>query len=211
MRFSMFLLVMLISLPMAHSVCATDKAPSTAELGEKVPNLIFHDEAGKAFSLYDVKDRKAIVIVFLSFDCPVSTSYSEPLAGMDKQYGKHVSFIGLTVNDDESRAQVAKLARDFKIPFPVFKDEKLTAANALKADVTPECFVLDSDFVLRYRGRIDDSYFERLKKNPQITQQDLEQALGELLSGRPIKTASTLPIGCADRARSQGAAEGRRA
>ena len=82
----------------------------------------------------------------------MSTSYSEPLAGMHKQYGKHVSFIGLTVNEDESRAQVAKLARDFKIPFPVFKDEKLTAANALKADVTPECFVLDSDFVLRYRG-----------------------------------------------------------
>ena len=196
MRSSMFLLVMLISLPIAGSLRTTDKSPSTAKLGQKVANLTFHDEAGKTFSLYDVKDRKAIVIVFLSFECPVSTSYSDPLAGLQKQYGKHVSFIGLTVNEDESRAQVAKLARDFKIPFPVYRDEKLTAANALQADFTPECFLLDSDFVLRYRGRIDNSYFERLKKNPQVTSQDLEQALGELLSGRPVKTQSTLPIGC---------------
>jgi peroxiredoxin len=196
MRSSFLLLGMLISLPIADSVRATDKEPSTAKLGTKIPNLTFHDEAGKAFSLYDIKDRKAIVIVFLSFDCPVSTSYSDPLATIQKQHGNHVSFIGLTINDDESRAQVAKLARDYKISFPVYKDEKLTAANALKADMTPECFVLDSEFVLRYRGRIDNSYLERLKKNPQVTQQDLQQALGELLSGRPIKTPATLPIGC---------------
>jgi len=175
---------------------AVDKEPSQAKLGQKIPNLSFQDADGKTLSLYDLKDQKAIVIVFLSFECPVSTSYCDPLAAMQKDLGKHVRFIGVTTNLDETEGQVAKQAREFKIPFPVFRDDKLTAADALKADVTPECFVLDSDYVLRYRGRIDNSYAERLKKNAQITEQNLEQALGEILSGRPVKTPATLPIGC---------------
>lgn len=178
------------------SVCNAQE-PSTANLAKKIPNLTFQDEQGKSFSLYDLKDRRAIVIVFLSFECPVSNGYTAPLANMQRQYEKHgVSFLALTVNEDDSRAQVAKYAAEFKIPFPVYKDEKFTAADALKADVTPECFVLDGGYHLRYRGRIDNSYTERLKKHAQITEHNLQQAIGELLSGRPISTAATTPIGC---------------
>src|SRR5581483_10213401 len=131
-----------------------------------------------------LKDRKAIVLVFLSFECPVSNSYAGPLADMVKEYGKHgVTFWGLTVGDDDTPAQLAQLARDFNLNFPVFHDEKLRAADALQAGFTPEVFVLDGDYVLRYRGRIDDSWSARLKKHTQVTRHDLRQALGELLSG----------------------------
>jgi cytochrome oxidase Cu insertion factor (SCO1/SenC/PrrC family) len=53
---------------------AAQNAPR-AMLGEKVPNLAFKDEQSKIFQLHDLKDQKAIVLVFLSFECPVSTSY----------------------------------------------------------------------------------------------------------------------------------------
>lgn len=185
--------VLAIPLPAASG----DKEVNTANLGKKIPNLTFKDENGKTHSLYELKDKKAIVLVFLSFECPVSNSYSQPLANMAKEYGKYgVSFIGLTVNLDDSPAQVAKQARDFAIPFPVYRDDKLVAADALKADITPECFVLDGDYVLRYRGRIDDSYSERLKKHPQIKRHDLRQVIGELLSGRPVAEPATLAVGC---------------
>ena len=68
--------------------------------------------------------------------------------------------------------------------------------NALKAETTPECFVLDGGYTLRYRGRIDDSYYERLKKHPRATRQDLRQVLGELLSGRPVSVPATRAVGC---------------
>ncbi len=68
--------------------------------------------------------------------------------------------------------------------------------SALKAETTPECFVLDGGYTLRYRGRIDDSYYERLKKHPQATRQDLRQVLGELLSGRPVSVPATRAVGC---------------
>src|SRR3974390_1082953 len=75
-----------------------DPVVPKAPAGKKISNLKATDNSGKVFSLYDLKDRKAIVIVFLSFDCPVSTSYSQPLADMAAEFGKHVAFVGVTVN-----------------------------------------------------------------------------------------------------------------
>lgn len=174
-----------------------EKEASATPIGKKVANLTFQDAEGKKFSLHDVKDAKAVVIVFLSFECPVSNSYCEHLATLHMQYGKEgVRFVALTVNDDDTRAQVAKSARDYKIPFPVFKDDKLAAADALKADFTPECFVLDRDLVLRYRGRIDNSYSERLKKQPQITEHNLEDALKAVLAGKAVAKPATVAVGC---------------
>ena len=63
---------------------------------------------------------------------------------------------------------------EYKMPFPIFKDEHFRAADAFKADVVPSAFVLDHNFVLRYRGRIDDGYYARLKKNGRITHHDLQ-------------------------------------
>src|SRR5262249_2789841 len=86
---------------------ANEKVPPRGKLGAAMPNLTFRDESGQSFALHDFKDQKAIVIVFLSFECPVSNSYCALLADMVNEYGKHgVSFIGLTVNEDDSRADV---------------------------------------------------------------------------------------------------------
>src|SRR5438876_11521925 len=110
--------------------------PTTTHHGKKIANLAFTDADGKTTHLYDLKDKKAIVLVFLSFECPVSTSYAQPLADMHKEYAKHgVAFIGLTTNEDETPAQVAKQARHYNLPFPVYLDAKLSAANALKAQI----------------------------------------------------------------------------
>jgi len=180
---------------MISPVCAD--GPSRAKLGAKIPNLVLEGDKSQQLALYDLKDKKAIVLVFFSFECPVSNSYCQPLIDMHKEYEKHgVTFIGLTVNDDDTAAHVAKQARAFNLTFPVFRDRGLAAARALEADFTPECFVLDGNYVLRYRGRIDNSYSERLKKHQQVTKHDLRQVIGELLSGRPVAEPAMQAIGC---------------
>jgi peroxiredoxin len=176
---------------------AAQEAPR-AKVGEKVPNLAFKDADGTIFQLHDLKSKKAIILVFLSFDCPISASYSQPLTDMAKEFGKHGAVLwGLSPNTDESRADVARHAKDFNITFPVFRDDRLLAADALKAEITPEVFVLDGEFVLRYRGRIDDSYSDRLKKHAQITKHELRQTVAELLTGRPVSSSPTRAVGCA--------------
>src|SRR6266404_8033739 len=115
--------------------------PSRAKLGAKIPNLVLQGEKDQRLALHDLKDKKAIVLVFFSFECPVSNSYCQPLIDMHKEYEKHgVAFVGLTVNEDDTAAQVAKQARDFNLTFPVYRDRNLDVARALEADFTPECF-----------------------------------------------------------------------
>ncbi len=171
--------------------------PSKAKLGENIPNLTFKDDKGKTHRLYELENTKAIVIAFLSFECPVSKSYAQPLSEIADEFGKFgVTIWGLTTNEDDSRDDIAKAAKRFDLTFPVFKDERLRAAEALKADFTPEVFVLDGNFVLKYRGRIDDMYSERLKKHAKITEFNLRQTLAELVTGRPVTVSATRAVGC---------------
>jgi len=175
---------------------SAEEGASRAKLGARIANVTFTHADGKKVSLYDMKDKKIVVVTFLSFDCPVSNSYAKPLADMHAEYSKHgVAFLGLTTNPDDSLAQVAKHAHDYKIPFPVLQDTGLVAADALAANVTPEVFVLDANFVLRYRGRIDNAFYQRLK-HQQVTERNLHQVIGELLSGRPVSVQATEAVGC---------------
>jgi peroxiredoxin len=171
--------------------------PSNAKLGKKIDNFTLKDAAGKAFSLYDLKDKKAIVVVFLSFDCPNSTGYSPTLAQLGKEYtAKGVAFVGVCPCDDDAAA-IEKQAREYALPFPVYRDDKFAAADALKAEMVPEAFILDGQhYLLRYRGRIDNSYAARLKKNIAVTKHELRQGLDELLAGKDVSEPVTEAVGC---------------
>jgi peroxiredoxin/mono/diheme cytochrome c family protein len=171
--------------------------PSSDKLGTKIANVTFKDAAGKATALHDITDKKAVVVVTFNFDCPNSTGYAPTLAEMAKTYGdKGIAFVGVCPTDDDDAASIAKKAAEYKMGFPFYKDDKGAAVEALKAAITPEVFVLDHNFVLRYRGRIDDGYSARLKKNRNITHHDLKNALDELLAGKAVGTPLTKAVGC---------------
>jgi hypothetical protein len=166
-------------------------------LNKKIDNVAFKD-AGKTVALHDLKDRKAIVVAFLSFDCPVSNGYLPVLAELHKEYaGKGVAFLGVCSGDDIDAATLARRVAEFKVPFPVYRDEKLAAVQALKPQVASEVCLLDGDFVLRYQGRIDDGYRDRLKPNVQIKNHDLRRALDEVLAGKTVTVPVTTAVGCA--------------
>src|SRR5437763_15639806 len=85
-------------------------APNDAKLGTRIDNVTWHDAAGRACALADLHDAPAIVVVFLSFDCPVSTSYVAPLNDLAKEYSAQgVKFVGVCPGE-ASAAEVAKQA-----------------------------------------------------------------------------------------------------
>jgi len=167
----------------------------TDRLNKKIEGVAFTSLDGTPVALQTLADRKAIVVVFLSFECPVSNSYATPLAEMHKAYtDKGVAFVAVSTSDD--LAEVKKQAAEFKIPFPIYVDPKLEVTDAFKASATPEAFVLDHNFILRYRGRIDNGWSARLKKNHSTTEYDLKAALDSVLAGEYVKIPATRPIGC---------------
>jgi peroxiredoxin len=194
-RIALPLLALAVVIAPASSPAA-DPAPSTDRLNKEIDNVTFTDAAGKASSLKDHAGKTATVVAFLSFDCPVSNSYASTLIDLHKTFAeKGVGFLAIVPTDDDA-ARVARKAEEFKYPFPVFSDSKFVAAEAFKATVTPEVFVLDHNLVLRYRGRIDNGYSGRLKKNPQVTEHDLKAAIEALVAHKDVPTPATRAIGC---------------
>ncbi|MBA4192054.1 MAG: hypothetical protein C0467_29095 [Planctomycetaceae bacterium] len=184
---------LVLSLPLYGCITPPLYSAEPAKTPVKLP--AFLGAEGKAFTPYS-RGTKAVVVAFLSFRCPVARDYIEPLSKIAAEYGsKGVTVVGVIPTDDSS-ADVAKLATEYRAAFPVFLDHKLATADALQAGHTPEVFVLDADRIVRYRGRIDDKYGKRLKPNAQVTKHDLVAAIDEVLAGKPVTAPLTECVGC---------------
>jgi len=176
---------------------ARGESLTSAKLGQKIADVSFADVTGKKISLADLRGTKATVVVFLSFECPVSTSYSPVLTEMKKRYAdRGVTFVGICAGESETAASIAKRIAEFSLGFPVYCDNHGLAIAAFKAEKTPEAFVLDHNSVLCYRGRVDDAFAARLKRNQQIKSHDLENALDEIIAGKAVSHPVTEAIGC---------------
>ncbi|HEV3236765.1 MAG TPA: redoxin domain-containing protein, partial [Gemmataceae bacterium] len=185
-----------ISLTIIQIARAEDR-PSNANLGKKIEAFELKDTQGQTHTFADFKDKKVVVFVFLSFDCPVSRSYAQPLSNLAKEYAdKGVTLLGICVSD-EKPDDLAKAVGDYKITFPVLMDPKGVAVDQFKAETTPEAFVIDNKGVLCYRGRIDNTYAARLKKNEKTTEFDLKHAIEEVVAGKEVGRPATQAIGCA--------------
>src|SRR5438552_61166 len=107
-RIRPYVLTVAVALMLALRAPAQED-PVTARLGKKIDNFTLKDANGKAWSLRDVRDRKAVVVVFLSFECPVSNSYAQPLAELYEAYqSRGVAVIGVCPRDEGDAAKIAQ-------------------------------------------------------------------------------------------------------
>jgi peroxiredoxin len=160
---------------------------------EHVDNFKLKDYNGKEHSLSDYKDSKAIVIMFISTQCPVSNAYNSRMKDLyDKYKSKDVSFIGINANKTEDVETIKEHAEEHEFGFVILKDKGNKIADELDASVTPEIYVLNpSNFQILYHGRIDDS-----RSESNVTSKDLENALNEILSGKDVIIKRTKAFGC---------------
>src|SRR5262245_13957898 len=190
-----FIAVLTAALILGNAARAQD-GPRTDKLNRSFASLTLKDSEGKDFKLSEISNPKAVVVVFLSFDCPVSTGYTAYLSELARTHAKNgVTVLGVVPTDDPAE-RVRKYALDYKLPFALHSDPTLEAADAFKAQATPEAFVLDHSLVLRYRGRIDDGHKTRTQKNPVATKHDLADALAAVLAGKDVAVPATVPVGC---------------
>jgi peroxiredoxin/mono/diheme cytochrome c family protein len=185
----------LLAFGLASTTLAADLKPETV-IGTKAPSLTLPALDGTATKFDSLRGKNATVVVFVSFDCPVSNSYAAELNELAKTHAEKGVSVVLVCPTDEPREDVAKSAATAKPAMPVLHDAKKELARGLKATVTPEVFLLDAEGVVRYRGRIDDAYSAKLKRNPSITSRDLNDALAAVLAGKPVVSAVTKAVGC---------------
>ncbi len=150
----------------------------------------------KAVTLADLKDKKAVVVVFVGTECPLSNAYLPRLAELHREYSpKGVQFLGINSNTQDTSERVAEHARKHEVPFPVLKDLENKVADQFGATRMSEAFVLGPDGAVLYRGRIDDQFGIGYQR-PAPTSRDLARALEEVLAGKAVSVPATEAVGC---------------
>jgi hypothetical protein len=115
---------------------------------------------------------------------------------LSKEYSaKGVTFVAINANHQDTAEKIGKHVAEYKIPFPVLKDENNRVADKFEAKRTPEAFLLDGERAVRYRGRIDDQFGIGYKRNAP-TRRALVEALDEVLAGKTVTEAQTPVSGC---------------
>jgi len=171
---------------------AARPAVGAVAIGEKLQPFKLNDATGKTVDLGRLPGRQAVVLMFIATQCPVSNAYNERMAALAREYGaKGVAFVGINSNRQESVEEIAGHAVQHGFAFPILKDVGNVQADHFGAQVTPEIYVYDPGWVLRYHGRIDDD-----RSGANVKSQDLRNALDAVLAGRAVPVAETKAFGC---------------
>lgn len=190
----------LVALVSVSSVTLAAAANKQDSLGQKIGDFTLRDYLGKETSLHDFADRKVLVIAFLGTDCPLVKLYGPRLEEISKKYADQgVAVIGINSNSQDQPREIGAYARQHGMQFPILKDLDNKIADLFAAQRTPEIFVLDAERKVRYRGRVDDQYGFKSGTGygrPNLSRQDLLQAVDELLAGKEVSMPTTEVAGC---------------
>jgi peroxiredoxin len=189
MRTASLVVLLVLVAPLAAS------APAGA-IDTPIADFTLRDCRGTHFRLGDLGDRSAIVVVFLGVECPLAKLYGPRLAEMARAWGpRGVALVGIDSNEHDSLTALAAYGKQHQISFPLLRDPGNAIADRFGAARTPEAFLLDRRWVIRYRGRIDDQYDVSTHRG-EATRHDLAQAIEEVLAGKPVSVPRTVAPGC---------------
>lgn len=183
-----------ISLAFGAILLATTNLLATASDNE----WVFQDIEGTLHEPLTDRDTQAVVLVFVSTQCPIANSYLPQLNELSERMEKQgVAFFLIHGVADVSVEQARNHVQEYDIQLPVVLDPDQILARRTKATVIPEAFVfIPSSDEAVYSGRIDNRYAGYGKKRTVATSSDLEEALLAILNGKEIETPVTEAIGC---------------
>lgn len=140
---------------------------------------------------------KAVAVVFMSNNCPNTLSYIEKLKQIQADFAdRGFTLIGINANDatqasEDSFDRMKSFASERNLNFPYLRDTTQDVANGFKVGATPEAFLIDNQYVLRYRGSIDN----RPESPDSATNNYLRDSIEALLNGESINPNFTEAVG----------------
>jgi peroxiredoxin len=162
-----------------------------------VPQLKLLDTRGVAHSSAEWKGARAILLFFVTTDCPVANSYVPEMNRIHEAYAQRGVLVwAVQAETSVPESAVAAYAKDYRYGFPLLLDPEQQLVRLAGATITPQAAVLGPDGRVLYLGRIDNRVADFGKQRPQATEADLREALDAVLAGRPVPHPFTKSIGC---------------
>ncbi|MEM9674766.1 MAG: redoxin domain-containing protein [Bacteroidota bacterium] len=161
------------------------------------PQETFKTNTQQNFTPQQIRDQAATVVLFMDPECPVTQKYGATLRKLHQEWqDKNVAMVAIYPVVGIDSATITEFAKDYRYNFTHLPDPRQQLARALQASTTPEAFLLDSLGQVRYRGAIDNWFYELGRYRRVVTEHYVQDALTAYLQGDPIVTAKTEAVGC---------------
>lgn len=176
--------------------------PSGYGIGDAVANFRLKNVDGGMVALSDFRNAKGAIIVFTCNHCPFSRAYEDRVIALNQRFmAQGFPVIGINPNDpaayeEDSFENMKVRAREKNYSFPYLSDESQEVARAFGATRTPHVVVLKREgdkFTVQYLGMIDDNSQDA----GGVTRRYVEEAVTNLLAGKPVGLNTTKSVGCA--------------
>lgn len=151
------------------------------------------------YSLSQLSNKKALLIVFTCNHCPYAKASWPTLIELSKKY-PDVQFVAINPNDSDAYPEdsydgMKKEVDSRQIPFPYLHDEDQSVARSYKAQCTPDPYLYKNDegtLKLFYHGRINDNW-----QNPEsVSDHSLENAINKVLNNEDPESEQNPSMGC---------------
>jgi peroxiredoxin len=165
---------------------------STA-VGTEAPTFSLPDTDGVEHS---PGGAPATLVVFTCNHCPYALAWHDRIAGVASDY-PDVKVLAISSNDavryprDSYEAMRERVQADGGWPMPYLYDESQDVARAYGAQTTPDCFLIDAEGRVVYRGAPDADH-----EDPSQNAAWLREAIDAVLEGNQPANAETTPVGC---------------
>lgn len=154
------------------------------------------DLAGKPVDPFAVARGKAVVLIFVRTDCPISNRYAPAIQQLSKQHAEKAEFFLIYPDKKESAEAIRKHDQEFGYRIASLRDPRHVLVKRSRARITPEVAVFDAERKLIYHGRIDNLYEDFGHARKSATTHELEDAVQAAINGKPLSTDATSAVGC---------------
>ena len=173
-------------------------SPLELRLGSKAASFNLKGTDGKYYSLDDFSDKKVLCIIFSCNHCPYVKAVEDRINQIAKDYASSsFAIICINSNDENTYPEdsfegMKQRAKEKGFVFHYLHDETQETAREYDAVCTPDIFLYDENRILKYRGRIDDSWKDETK----VTRNELRMAIDRLLGNSEIDFEQIPSMGC---------------
>ena len=154
------------------------------------------DLAGKPADPFQLAAGKAVVLIFVRTDCPISNRYAPEIQRLSSEHAHSAEFFLVYVDKKESADTIRKHDEEFRYNLVALRDIQHSLVKQSSAQITPEAAVFDVTRRLIYHGRIDNLYENFSHARQSATTHELEDAIRSAISGKPLASASSPAVGC---------------
>jgi len=162
-----------------------------------IPQFQLRDTRGGVHTPAEWANQKAILLFFITTDCPVGNSYVPEMNRLREAYAaRGVAFYAVQADPTVADDVVARYASDYRYSFPLLLDPTQILVRHANATITPQAAILSPDGKVVYLGPIDNRVEDFGKTRPQATEAYVRMVLDSILSGKGIIFSHHKSIGC---------------